>query len=90
MFVAHPQVSAYQRTEVAHWLCHRPELPALHGRWAALTETLHRLGDRQLNATLSRLAPGLPMYEAVFTPDREVRVSLLGPVPGDAHEAIPM
>jgi rhodanese-related sulfurtransferase len=90
MFVAHPQVSAYQRAEVAHWLCHRPELPALHGRWEALTETLHRLGDRQLNATLSRLAPGLPMYEAVFTPDREVRVSLLGPVPGDAHEAIPM
>ncbi|MFM2245325.1 MAG: hypothetical protein RL071_1399 [Pseudomonadota bacterium] len=82
MFVHHPQVTAYQRTEVAHWLATRPSLPALRGRADAVKAALDRLGAQQLQATLGALASGLPIYEATFAEDRSVRVREVGRVGG--------
>lgn len=82
MFVHHPQVSAYQREEVAHWLASRPELPELRGRWQEVFATLTALAERQMGHTLSHLAPGLPIFEATFNGDRSVTIHEVGRVPG--------
>jgi len=80
MFVHHPQVTAYQRHEVAHWLATRPYLPALHGQAEALHAALVRIGGQQMQATLGALAQGLPIFEATFAEDRSVRVRAVGAV----------
>ena len=82
MFVHHPQVSAYQREEVAHWIASRPEMPELRGRWEEVFEVLTRLAARQMGHTLSHLAAGLPIFEATFAADRTVSVREVGRVGG--------
>jgi rhodanese-related sulfurtransferase len=82
MFVHHPQVTAYQREAIAHWLAARPFLPELKGRWKEVYEVLTRLAERQMGHTLSHLAVGLPIYEATFSADRSVRVKQVGKVGG--------
>jgi rhodanese-related sulfurtransferase len=74
MFVHHPQVTDFQRVEAAHWLSTRPELDALRGRAREVLDALRALAGRQMELTLGHLAKGLPMYRAVYTSDRSVRV----------------
>jgi rhodanese-related sulfurtransferase len=81
LFVHHPQVTAYQRAEVAHWLSTHPDLPRLHGREAEVRATIHALAERQMATTLRHLAPGLPIFRAVYALDRSVEVTELGRVP---------
>ena len=64
MFVLHPQVSNYLRRQRAAFLAH--ELSDLRLDEAKLAETICELGARQLGATASRLAGGLPMIEVRF------------------------
>jgi rhodanese-related sulfurtransferase len=82
MFVHHPQVTDYQRVEIAHWLSTRPELPALRDRAADILEAMRSLASRQMGVTLSHLANGLPIYRAVFHADRSVDVVPAGVVGG--------
>jgi rhodanese-related sulfurtransferase len=65
-FVAHPQVAAYLREQNAHFLLE--QLPSLRQRVSVeqLSATMRALADVQLDATLSRLAAGLPRYEVRF------------------------
>jgi len=76
-FVAHPQVTAYLREQNASFLLE--QLPALRERVSLgkLSATFRSLADTQLAATLDRLAPGLPRYEARFHGRREDEVSLV-------------
>lgn len=65
-FVAHPQVTAYLREQNAHFLLE--QLPSLRRRVPVerLSAAMRELADVQLDATLSRLAAGLPRYEVSF------------------------
>ncbi len=65
-FVAHPQVTAYLREQNAHLLFE--QLPTLRQRVTVeqLSAAIRVLAERQLDATLSRLAAGLPRYEVHF------------------------
>jgi rhodanese-related sulfurtransferase len=82
MFVHHPEVTAYQRRQIAHWLARQPALPELAGRWEEVLEVLTALAGRQMGHTLSHLAAGLPIFEATFSSDRGVRVTQVGQVGG--------
>lgn len=64
MFVAHPQVTAHLRNEAASFLCEQDVVPA--ARRDELVEAIAAKGDRQLGATLSRLAKGLPVFRITF------------------------
>jgi rhodanese-related sulfurtransferase len=65
-FVAHPDVAAYLREQNAHFLLE--ELPGLARTVGAprLIEVMHSMAGRQLDATLQRLAQGLPRHELRF------------------------
>ena len=80
LFVHHPQVTSLQRWETAHWLANHPDVPEMHGKEAALLETINDLGAKQMNATLGRLAKGLPIFEAVFDSTRAATVTEVGVV----------
>jgi hypothetical protein len=80
LFVHHPQVTSLQRWETAHWLANHPDVPEMHGKEAALLETIKDLGAKQMNATLGRLAKGLPIFEAVFDSTRAATVTEVGVV----------
>ncbi len=69
-FVAHPQVTAYLREENASFLLERtPALARRVGR-SEFARRMRSIADTQLEATLGRLARGLPIYEARFeSPD---------------------
>lgn len=82
MFVHHPQVTDYQRVEIAHWLSTRPELPALRERSAEILDAMRSLAGRQMGVTLRHLAKGLPIYRAIFHTDRSVDVVPAGTVGG--------
>jgi rhodanese-related sulfurtransferase len=81
LFVHHPQVTAYQRMEVAHWLSTHPDLPRLHGREAEIRATIDALAERQMATTLRHLAAGLPIFRAIYALDRSVDVTEVGRVP---------
>lgn len=82
LFVHHPQVTAFQRDQVSHWLAERGEWPQLRGRYEEIRRKMEELAGRQMQATLARLARGLPIFEAIFSSDRSVRVAKVGEVPG--------
>lgn len=82
MFVNHPQVTDYQRVEIAHWLSTRAELPALRERSGEILEVMRSLAGRQMGVTLGHLAKGLPIYRAIFHDDRSVDVVPAGTVGG--------
>lgn len=65
-FVAHPQVTAYLREENASFLLERSPSLAVRVPRADFVRRMRRIADVQLEATLSRLARGLPVYEARF------------------------
>ncbi|MBI5514339.1 MAG: hypothetical protein HY909_11255 [Deltaproteobacteria bacterium] len=73
-FVGHHQVMTYQRKMFARFLAARPEVSVTRAEARALPGAIDVLAERQLQSTLSRLAPGLPMYEARFHLDRSFRV----------------
>jgi rhodanese-related sulfurtransferase len=64
MFVAHPEVTAHLRAEGAAFLVERGLVPA--DAEGALAAAITAKGDRQLAATLGRLAKGLPVYRITF------------------------
>lgn len=76
-FVGHPQVLGAQRRMAAEFLgqCAAVRLSAAEKQ--ALLGTLGLLGERQLEATLGSLAPGLPLFEVSFAIDRTFRVRAL-------------
>jgi hypothetical protein len=76
-FVGHQQVMAYQRKMFAHFVAARPEVQVTPAEARALPGAIEVLAERQLHSTLSRLAPGLPMFEATFRLDRSFRVRAL-------------
>jgi rhodanese-related sulfurtransferase len=80
LFVHHPQVTAFQRDEACHWLEARSEWPTLRGRYDDLRRTMGELAERQMQSTLARLAPGLPIFEATFASDRSAKVRKVGDV----------
>jgi rhodanese-related sulfurtransferase len=80
LFVHHPQVTGFQRDQVSHWLAERGEWPQLRGRYEDLRRTMNELAERQMQATLARLARGLPIFEATFSSDRSVKVKQVGEV----------
>jgi rhodanese-related sulfurtransferase len=64
MFVAHPQVTAHLRRETASFLVELGVVPT--DRREALESLLVGRGQRQLEATLSQLAKGLPVFRVTF------------------------
>lgn len=67
MFVNHPQVSAYHRDELAHFLAMQDDVAAIsHEHVEPLVKVMTEIAERQLSATLSRLAKGLPIFDVVF------------------------
>lgn len=82
MFVLHPQVSSYLRRQRAAFLAQ--ELSDLRLDEAALAELICELGTRQLQATASRLAGGLPMIEVHFDRRGEFSVRLSPSARADA------
>ena len=77
MFVAHPQVTAHLRRETSAFLCELGLLPT--DQQAALEAGIAEKGARQLEATLGRLAKGLPVFRVTFRDGAPV-VSALGAV----------
>jgi hypothetical protein len=84
VFVLHPHVARFVRHENAAFLLE--QIPLLHERIdePAFYEELEHLAELQMDATLSRLAPTLPRYRAVFTGDD---FEILGPLPAPPHVA---
>lgn len=78
MFVDHPQVISLLRRQWAQFLVSRGELGLTAGDEEGLFNAIQELGARQLKATLSKLAAGLPMYRITYDADRSVTVSDLG------------
>ncbi|MBL8921320.1 MAG: rhodanese-like domain-containing protein [Myxococcaceae bacterium] len=76
MFVNHPQVAQQLRAHVAEFLL-RVEglLPVVPRDRGALIETVGRLGQQHLTATLSVLAAGLPVFEVCFHEGEEFTVT---------------
>lgn len=73
MFVNHPQVTRFLRREMASFLAQAGLVAAAdEGR---LSAALDELGTLQANATLSRLAHGLPVFELRF--DHSGRASVV-------------
>ena len=73
MFVAHPKVTSWMRRQVAQFLCE--ELTQLENiDPAAFAFAVNGLAARQLVATLTHLADGLPIYDAEIREDGTVKV----------------
>lgn len=80
MFLCHPQVSGFLREQMVRFLTRQRDLvPLPKGSEAALLAEVERLGDQQLTATLSALAPGLPVFDVTFGDDA-VTVTEVGAV----------
>jgi rhodanese-related sulfurtransferase len=76
MFVLHPQIAAHLRRFRAGFLV--SELPELELNVDALADVICELGKRQLEATATRLAGGLPIYEVRFARTRAFSVTRVG------------
>ncbi len=81
-FVSHPEVVAVLRRELVSFLVSAADLTGVGpSRQSALAGVVDELGARQMGATLSRLAAGLPIFRATFAPDgSRVRVEEAGSV----------
>lgn len=62
-FVAHPQVTAYLRKQNASFLLERTPSLARRVKREAFVTRMGEIAEAQLDATLSRLANGLPVYD---------------------------
>ncbi len=77
MFVLHPGVSRFVRSQHAEFL--RRAIPGLDSvDRDAFVRALDELGAEQLQQTVQRLAPGLPTYHVRFD-DEGVTVEGAGP-----------
>lgn len=70
MFVHHPGVTAYMRSSLVRFhLAGMGTVPLVRGAAERLEGTFTELGERQMAATLGRLAGGLPVYDVAFRRD---------------------
>jgi len=74
MFVAHPDVTAFLRHQIAAFMTMQKETGLVRTDRARLYERMTMLGERQLTATLGRLAKGLPHYVVRFEEDQSFDV----------------
>ena len=83
MFVNHPQVSDFQREQVARFFTLHPDFsPIDSDHFGVLFKDMRRVAGLQLTATLAVLAKGLPIFDVVFHNEREFRVTEVGVVEG--------
>jgi rhodanese-related sulfurtransferase len=75
MFVNHPEVTAYLRRNIAAFMTTRPETGVGREQRDELVDKITLLGQKQLEATLARLAPGLPIFEARFESEHSFAVT---------------
>lgn len=88
MFVNHPQVAKQLRSHVSEFLLRVEDLlPAVPSNRNALVETVYALGQKHLEATLSVLAAGLPMFEVQFHGGEEFTVTQLAPADPSKRKA---
>lgn len=67
MFVNHPQISSHLREELAHFLVMQEDVASVSKEHVEpLVKAMAALAQKQLMATLGRLAKGLPIYDVVF------------------------
>jgi hypothetical protein len=79
LFINHPQVAAWQRSQYAAFLVHSHVAEGLDPQHLpALEAELPRLAGAQLMSTLGALAAGLPLFEARFGVGGEVTVRTMG------------
>jgi rhodanese-related sulfurtransferase len=78
MFVSHPQVTAFLRKEMATFFAQNNIVPAADE--AALATAIDELGAKQMDATLTRLAKDLPIFELRFDLDGKASVKQVGVV----------
>jgi hypothetical protein len=76
IFVLHPQIAAHLRRFRAGFLA--AELPELELNVDELADRICAIGKRQLDATVKRLAAGLPIYEVRFDRTRAFSVAQVG------------
>lgn len=85
MFVNHPDVVAFLRRQLVRWLCQQRDLfPALASKAEALDQAVAALHAKQLMATLTTLAAGLPIFDVTVHPDGKATVAATGHVPTHA------
>lgn len=88
MFVSHPQVAQHYRRQVVELVCREPDVAGLSPALAqAIAEATEALAAVQTNATLSRLAAGLPIYEVTFRTRGGATVRQAGDVPSNPARA---
>ena len=79
LFINHPQVAAWQRSQYAAFLVNARVVEGLGpAHLAGLEQELSRLAGVQLASTLGALAAGLPVFEARFAAGGEVSVQEVG------------
>jgi rhodanese-related sulfurtransferase len=66
MFVAHPDVAYFLRRQLAAFMTMQKETGLVRADRERLLERMIALGEKQINATLGRLAKGLPHYVVRF------------------------
>ncbi len=74
MFVAHPDVTSFLRRQIAAFMTMQKETGLVRADRLRLYERMTVLGERQLNATLGRLAKGLPHFVVRFEDDQSFGV----------------
>jgi hypothetical protein len=79
MFVCHPQVMSYLRTQLVRFAQLQSGLVPKVGE-EELRRTVEEMADTQLTATLQRLAKGLPVFDVTFGQGRLVEVEPRGVV----------
>jgi rhodanese-related sulfurtransferase len=80
MFVNHPQVADFFRQELVGFLVEQECAPLRGLDEGALLDEVRALGTRQMAATLSRLAKGLPIFDVTFAGEQGVVVARVGTV----------
>jgi hypothetical protein len=82
VFINHPQVSAFMRQELAHFLLRQGDLlPVSEAQAPALIAAIETLAARQLGLTLGALAAGLPVFDVTFD-GAEVQAKRTDSIPG--------
>lgn len=85
MFVNHPQVSGFLRSQLGRFFTRQSDVCNLSiGRERELAASIDALGHNQLGHTLANLAAGLPIFEVSFDGDHTAHVTELGNVAGGA------